>query len=67
MQRAVHGGVAGGQCGVGVVPALVVVVLDVQVGQLGVLYPEGAACVVNVLSVEGELGGLRRYHVGILN
>ena len=67
MQRAVHGGVAGGQCGVGIVPALVIVVLDIQVGQLRVLNPEGAACVINVLSVEGELGGLRRYHVWILN
>ena len=52
---------------VGVVAALVVVVFDVQVGQLGVFDPEGAAAVVDVLAVQRELGRLGRHHVRILD
>ena len=48
----VKGGVAGGQAGVGVVSALVIVVLHVQVGELGVLYPQGATVVVDILTIE---------------
>ena len=62
----VQAGVPGGQRGVGVVAGLVVVVLHVQVTQLGVLYPQGAAVVVDVLPVQRELGRLRRDHVWVL-
>ena len=47
----VHAGVAGGETGVGVVSALVIVVLHVQVGELGVLYPQGATVVVDILTI----------------
>ena len=50
-----------------VVPALVVVVLDVQVGQLGVFDAEGTAGVVDVLAVQGQFGRLGGHHVGVLN
>ena len=48
----VKAGVAGGQTGVGVVSALVIVVLHIQVGELGVLYPQGATVVVDILTIE---------------
>lgn len=44
--------VAGGQVGVGVVSALVIVVLDVEAVELGVLDAQGAARVVDVLPVQ---------------
>ena len=47
----VEAGVTGGEAGVGVVTALVIVVLHVQVGELGVLYPQGATVVVDILTV----------------
>ena len=51
----VHGGlgVSGGQVRPGVVPALVVVVLDVEAGELGEADPQRAAGVVDVLPVQG--------------
>lgn len=45
-------GVGGGEVWPGVVPALVIVVLDVEAGELGEAYPQGAAGVVDVLSVQ---------------
>lgn len=45
--------VAGGQVRARVVAALVVVVLDVEAGQLGVADPQRAAGVIDVLSVQG--------------
>jgi len=48
----VERGVAGGQVGVGVVSALVIVVLDVEAVELGVLDAQGAARVVDVLPVQ---------------
>ena len=63
----VHPGLPGGQGGVGVVPRLVVVVLHVQVGQLRVLDSQGAAGVVDVLPVQGELRRLGCDHVWILD
>ena len=47
----IHSRLASGKGRVGVVARLVVVVLHVQVGQLGVLDPQGAAGVVDVLTV----------------
>ena len=47
----VKAGVTGGQTGVGVISALVIVVLDVEVGQFGVLYSQGAAVVVDILTI----------------
>jgi len=44
--------VPGGQVGPGVVAALVVVVLDVEAGELGEADPQGAAGVVDVLTVQ---------------
>ena len=64
--QGVHTGVPSGEAGVGVVTGLVIVVLDVQVTQLGVLDPQRAAVVVNVLAVQGELGCLGGDHVWIL-
>ena len=48
----VNRGVTCGQAGIGVVARLVVVVLDVQAGQLRVLDAQRAARVVNVLAVQ---------------
>lgn len=50
----VQGGlrVGGGEIQAGVVPALVVVVLDIQVGELGEADSERAAGVVDVLPVK---------------
>jgi hypothetical protein len=48
----VERGVARGQVGVGVVSALVIVVLDVEAVELGVLDAQGAARVVDVLPVQ---------------
>lgn len=45
--------VAGGQVGAGVVAALVVVVFDVEAGQLGVANSQRAAGVIDVLPIEG--------------
>ena len=59
LQR-VHHLVSGRQARIGVVAALVVVVLDVEVRQLRVFDSEGAAAVVDVLPVEGQLGSLGR-------
>ena len=47
----VETGVASREAGVGVVSALVIVVLHVQVGELGVLYPQGATVVVDILTI----------------
>lgn len=44
--------IASGQRGVGVIAALVIVVLDVEAAQLRVLDAEGAARVVDVLTVQ---------------
>ena len=66
MTKGIHAGVSCGEAGVGVVPGLVVVVLDVQVTQLGVLYPQRAAVVVDVLPVKGQLGCLGSDHVWVL-
>ena len=66
MPEGVHAGVSCGKAGVGVVPGLVVVVHDVQVTPLGVLYPQRAAVVVDVLPVKGQLGGLGTSHVLVL-
>ena len=63
----VHPWLPGGQGGVGVVPRLVIVVLHVQVGQLGILYPQSTAGVVDILPVEGEFGRLGRDHIGVLD
>lgn len=64
---AVQAGVARGQARVGVVAALVVVELDVQVGQLRVLDAQGAARVVDVLAVERQLGSLGRDDIRVLD
>ena len=48
----VERGVTCGQAGVGVVARFVVVVLDVEAGELRVLYAESAARVVDVLAVQ---------------
>ena len=48
--------VSGGQVRPGVVPALVVVVLDIEADQLAEVDPQGAAGVVDVLPVQ-RLGG----------
>lgn len=50
----VHGGlgVSGGQVRPGVVSALVVVVLDIEAGELGEADSQGAAGVVDVLAVQ---------------
>lgn len=45
--------VTGREFGPGVVPALVIVVLDVQVDQLGVIDAERTARVVDVLTIQG--------------
>ena len=63
----IHSRLPGGKGWVGVVARLVVVVLHVQVGQLGVLNPQGAAGVVDVLTVQRQLGRLGCDHVRILD
>ena len=63
----IHSRLPGGKGRVGVVARLVVVVLHVQVGQLGVLNPQGAAGVVDVLTVQRQLGRLGCDHVRILD
>lgn len=45
--------VTGREFGPGVVPALVIVVLDVQVDQLGEVDPQCAAGIVDVLAIQG--------------
>lgn len=61
----VHGwlSIGGGEVWPGVVPALVVVVLDVEAGELGEADSQGAASVVDVLSIQGlerQTGGVRQ-------
>lgn len=61
----VHGwlGIGGGEVWPGVVPALVVVVLDVEAGELGEADSQGAASVVDVLPIQGlerQAGGVRQ-------
>ena len=63
----IHSRLASGKGRVRVVARLVVVVLHVQVGQLGVLNPQGAAGVVDVLTVQRQLGRLGCDHVRILD
>lgn len=63
----VHGRISSGQGGIGVIPTFVIVVLDVQVGQFGILNAQHAARVVDVLPVEREFCGLRRNDIRILN
>lgn len=45
-------GISGGEVWPGVVPALVVVVLDVEAGELGEADSQGAASVVDVLPIQ---------------
>ena len=45
--------VTGWELGPGVVPALVIIVLDIQVDQLGEVDPQRAAGIVDVLAVQG--------------
>ena len=49
---AVQHTVPSGQGGVSVVPALVVVVSDIEAGEFAVLYPQSATGRVNVLSIQ---------------
>lgn len=45
-------GVGGGEVGSGVVPALVIVVLDIKAGELGETDPQGATGIVDVLPIQ---------------
>lgn len=63
----VHARLAGGQRGVREVARLVVVVLHIQGRQFAVVDAQGAAAVVDVLSVQQRLGVLGRVGVRILD